>query len=108
MAQRTVGLSHMAAGSQKETIVPAGTFNFSRDRGAIWVGSQDIESKPAQDGEVFRGIVLSSAVGVLGEMDVEHPMELVLDTPMTASDMQQLLGRDVFGQEVVAHDRSIG
>src|SRR5438046_9340629 len=98
----------MAEGSQEEGIVPAGTLDFTPDRGAIGVGPQDIEGEPAQDGKIFRGIVLTGAVGVLGEMDVEHPMELVLDTPMTASDVQQSLRRDVFAQEIVAHERGTG
>ncbi len=35
-------------------------------------------------------------------------MKPVLDTPMTAGDVQQPLGGDVFGQEIVAHYRGIG
>src|SRR5690242_18073741 len=74
------GLSHMTEGGQEEGIVPACTFDFAADRGAVGVGPQDVECEPAQDSEVFGGVVLSSAVGVLGEVDVEHPMEPVLDT----------------------------
>ena len=51
---------------------------------------------------------LARAVGVLGKMDVEHPMELILDTPMAAGDVEQPLGRDVFGQEIITHDGRIG
>src|SRR5262245_36841194 len=94
LSPQAAGLSHMADGGQEEGIVPAGTLDFSLDRGAIGVGSQDVEGKPTQDGEVFGCVVLSGAVGVLGEVDVEHPMELVLDGPMTARDVQQPLGRD--------------
>src|SRR5579863_8808310 len=35
-------------------------------------------------------------------------VELVLDAPMAAGDMEQPLGRDVFGQEIVTHDGRIG
>jgi len=97
----------MAEGLHKEGIVPASTLDFEANGLAIGVGSQDVEGQPAQNGEVLWSIVLSRAVGVLGKMDVEHPMKPVLDTPMTAGDVQQPLWGDVFGQEVVAHDRSI-
>ena len=53
-------------------------------------------------------MVAARTVAVLGKMDVEHPMELVLDAPMAAGDVEQPLGRDVFGQEIVTHDGRIG
>src|SRR6202167_3633199 len=98
----------MAEGLHEEGIIPAGTLDFEADGLAVGVGSQDVKGQPAQNGEVLWSIVLSRTVGVLGKMDVEHPMKPVLDTPMTAGDVQQPLWGDVFGQEVVAHDRSIG
>lgn len=57
---------------------------------------------------MLAGVVLSGTIAILGEVNVEHPMKLILDAPMAAADMQQPLGRDVFGQEIVAHDRRIG
>src|SRR6202167_6465028 len=98
----------MAEGLHEEGIIPAGTLDFEADGLAVGVGSQDVKGQPAQNGEVLWSIVLARAVGVLGKMDVEHPMKPVLDTPMTAGDVQQPLWEDILGQEVVAHDRSIG
>src|SRR5271167_3560941 len=72
------------------------------------MGSVDVECKLAQDGEVLGSIVLSCAVCILGEVDVERPMEPVLDAPMTACDLQEAFGRQVFGQEIMAHERWIG
>src|SRR5579872_6541762 len=77
---------------QKEGIVPAGAFDFAPNGSAVWMGSQDIESEPAESGEVLGSIVLARAIAILGEVDVEHPMELVLDAPMAASEMQQPWG----------------
>src|SRR5579872_743228 len=88
----TAGLSHMTEYGQKEGIVPAGAFDFAPNGSAVWMGSQDIESEPAESGEVLGSIVLARAIAILGEVDVEHPMELVLDAPMAASEMQQPLG----------------
>jgi hypothetical protein len=95
------GLSHMAEDLHEESIVPASALDFAPQGGSIWVSSQDVEGEPAQNGEVLGSMVAARTVVVLGKMDVEHPMELVLDTPMAAGDVEQPLGRDVFGQEIV-------
>src|SRR6202140_3506308 len=108
LSPQAAGLSHMAEGCDEEGIVPASAFDFAPQGGSIWVSSQDVEGEPAQNGEVLGSIVLARAVAVFGKMDVEHPMELVLDAPMTAGDVQQPLGRDVFGQEIVTRDGRIG
>src|SRR5437660_11835270 len=102
------GLSHMTEDCQEEGIVPASALDSASQGGSIWMSSQDVEGEPAQNGEVLGSMVAARAVGVLGKMDVEHPMELVLDAPMAAGDVEQPLGRDVFGQEIVTHDGRIG
>ena len=94
--------------SHEEGIVPACALEFAPQGRAVWVGSQDIEGEPAQNGEVFGSMVPSRAIAVLGEMNVEHPMQLVFDTPLAAGDVQELLGRHVFGQEIVAYDLRAG
>jgi hypothetical protein len=98
----------MTEGCHEEGIVPARAFDFAPQRGSIRVSSQDVEGEPAQNGEVFGSMIASRAIGVLGKMDVEHPVELVLDAPMAASDVEQPLRRDVFGQQIVTHDGSVG
>jgi hypothetical protein len=91
----------MAESSHEEGIIPAGAFDFSSQGSSIRVGSQDVEGKSAENGEVLGSMVAARAVGILGKIDVEHPMELVLDAPMAAGDTEQPLGRDVFGKDIV-------
>jgi hypothetical protein len=73
----------------EEAVVPAGTLDFAAYGRGIGVSSQDVEGEPSQNGEVLRGVVLSRAIAILGKLDVEHPMEFVLDGPMAAGDLQQ-------------------
>jgi hypothetical protein len=94
--------------SHEEGIVPAGAFDFAPQGCGVGESSQDVEGEPAKNGEVLGSIVLSRAVAILGEMDIEHPMKPVLDAPVTAGDMQQPFGGEVFGQEIMANDRRIG
>src|ERR1700687_6107361 len=98
----------MAEYCHEEGIVPTGALDFAPYGCVIGVSSQDVEGKPAQNGEVLRSVVLSRAIDVLVEMDVEHPMEFVLDGPMAAGDLQQPLWGRVFGQEIVAYKRRVG
>src|SRR5262249_30086036 len=70
--------------------------------------SVDVERQLAQDREVFGSVVLSRPVSILCEVDVERPMEPVLDAPMTACDLQESFRRHVSGQEVMAHERRVG
>src|SRR3954470_2755361 len=102
------GLSHMAEGFHEEGVVPARALDFAPQGGLSWVSSQDVEDEHAQEGEVLGSMVAARAVAVLGKMDVEHPMELVLDAPMAAGNLEQPSGRDVFGQEIVTHGGRIG
>src|SRR5215211_3519376 len=102
------GLSHMTEHCHEEGVVPAGALDFAPYGCAIGVGLEDVEREPAQDSEVLGSIVLSCAISILGELNVEHPVELVLDGPMTARDLQQPLGGHIFGQEIMAHDRRVG
>lgn len=102
------GLSHLAEHAEEEGIVPAGTLYFAPDRGAVRMSPQNVEGELAEDSEVLGGIVLSGSIAILVEMNVEHPMKLVLDAPVTAGDVQKLLRRHVFRQNIVAHERLVG
>ena len=64
----------MAEDRHEEGIVPSGALDFAPQRGSIWLSSQDVEGKPAQNGEVLGSMVAARAVAVLGKMDVEHPV----------------------------------
>src|SRR5689334_2955460 len=98
----------MTDSGQEIGVVPSGAFDFATQGGAIRMGLVDVERELAQDCEVLGSIVLSCAVAILGEVDVEHPVEAVLDAPMAASDLQKPFGRHLFGQQIVAHERRIG
>src|SRR5580698_3153086 len=41
-------------------------------------------------------------------MDVEHPVKLVLDSPVAPSDLQKSLWRHVCRQDIVANERLVG
>src|SRR5882757_6432411 len=98
----------MAKGLQKKGIVPASALDLAPQGGLIGMSSQDVEGEPAQNGEVLGSMVAARAVAVLGKMHVEYPMEPVLDAPMATGDVEQSLGGDVFGQDIIAHERRIG
>src|SRR5262245_35568707 len=102
------GLSHMTEHGEEKGVVPASTLDFATYGLGVGMRSQDVESEPAQDSEVLGSIVLSRPVAVLVEVDVEDPVQLVLDGPVAARDLQQSFGGHVFRQQVVAHDRWIG
>lgn len=72
------------------------------------MGSVNVERQLAQDREVLGSIVFPRPVPVLGEVDIERPMKPVLDAPVTACDVQEALGRHVFGQQIMAYERRIG
>ncbi|KAH2822370.1 hypothetical protein KXV85_002262, partial [Aspergillus fumigatus] len=88
-----LGLSHMGQDGEKEVVVPSGLEHFVA--GANWArcSLQGIEGQLADGGEIFRCMVLSTAAGVLVEQDVEDPVQVVLDAPVGAYDIEQLLGR---------------
>ncbi len=68
----------MTEHGEEEGVVPAGALDFAPYRCGIGMGSEDVEGEPAQNGEVLGRVVLSCPIAILGEMDVEHPVELVL------------------------------
>src|SRR5262245_7811625 len=86
------GLSHLGKYREEEHIVPSGLFDFSSDGSLVWVGSQEVESDLAQDGDVLRPVVFAISGAILVEDHVEDPVELVLDRPMGADDVEQLVG----------------
>src|SRR3954467_15960669 len=108
LSPQAAGLSHMAEQGEEEAVVPAGALDFPTYGGGTRTRSKDVEREPAQDGEVLGSIVHSRPVAVLVEVDVEYPVQLVLDGPMTARDRQQPLGGHMLGEQIVAHDRRLG
>ena len=77
----------MADRPQEEGVVPASAFDFTAYRGFVWDRLQDVECKLSQESKVFGRMVLSRPIAILGEMDVEQPMQPVLDAPMASGDL---------------------
>jgi len=50
----------------------------------LWGGSDEIDRERPDDGHVFRAVALSQAGLIVGEDDIEHPVQLVLYAPMAA------------------------
>src|ERR1041385_3877292 len=112
MAQRVrkpplekAGLSHVAEEVEEEGIFPTGAFDLLANGDAGRVGSNDIDRGAPQDSEVVGTIVFSGSRGVFAEDDIEHPVKLVFDAPMTTHDLQQSFCRKVLGQQVEPRDR---
>src|SRR5690349_16297452 len=96
------GLSHLGEYREKKHIVPSGLFDFSSDGSLVGMRSEHVEGDLSQKGDVLRSVVLAVAGAVLVEDDVEHPMELVLDGPVGAHDLEQLVGRERLGEQEVS------
>jgi len=90
---------------EKECVVPACAFDFLAHGDAVGMAADDIERKSSQDRQVLWGVVFSGSRTVFVEDDIENPMQLVLDSPMTAHGVQQSLGGEELGKQVIARDR---
>jgi hypothetical protein len=93
---------------EKEGIVPSGALDFLAQGYGVGMRANDIGGKSSQDREVLWSIVFSCTIAILAEHDVEHPMQAVLDAPMTAHNLQQSFGWNVLGKQVIAHGRLVG
>jgi hypothetical protein len=72
---------------EEEVFAPHCAAHFTADGSVCGMHSQDVVGEAADDGEVFRSVILAGACVVLVEYDVENPMQLVLDAPMCAHDL---------------------
>src|ERR1700738_3369597 len=93
---------------QKEGGGPACALDFAAYRGLKRKRLQDVEGKLSKASKILGRVVFPRPIVVLGKMDVEHPVQLVLDTPVASSNVQKPLRRHVFRQDVVADERRIG
>jgi hypothetical protein len=76
-------LAHLAVDGSGEVIRPPGAFTLPAD-GDIGSGDvQHIECELAQGGEVRGAVVAADAGAVLVETDIEHPVQVVLDAPVS-------------------------
>src|SRR5438477_1959387 len=99
------GLSLLTEKAEEEAVVPGGSVHFATHGDGFWVGSQEVEREPAQDGKVFGGCVFPGTIGVFCEDDIEDPVHLVLDRPMGSDDLEQFLGWYTQGKNEVPDGR---
>ena len=81
----------MSKDFEEEVFAPRSATHFSANRVIGRMHSQDVLGKTADDGEVFRPVVFAGASGVLVEHNVEDPVQLVLDAPMSTHDFGQFV-----------------
>src|SRR6476661_9922623 len=92
----------MAEGCEKEVVIPLGLEHFVADARRTGCGLQDVEDQLTDKGEIFRRVILAAAAGVLVKQDVENPVKVVLDAPVGAHDLEQLLGwQQARGKKVI-------
>ena len=98
----------MTEHAKKEGIVPTGALDFLAHRYGRRMCPDEVECELADDCKVLGSMVFPGSVAVFVEDDIEHPMQLVLDGPMAAHDLQKFFGREVFGKQIVACERALG
>jgi hypothetical protein len=104
----TAGLSQLSKYREEEGIVPSGALDLSADRCLVGMGAQRVERELSQHGKVVRSMILAVSRGILAEDDVEDPMELVLDGPVLADDVEQPGGAEHAGEQEVSHHDVVG
>lgn len=75
-------------------VIPAGALSAAFERAFCheFVGFEQVETRPAQCGEVFTGILVPAAARVLGKDHVEHPVDLIFHPPVTPHRLPGALG----------------
>ena len=72
----------MAADGSRELIRPSESLALAPDRDVRPCGTQDIERKFAQCGEVLSGVVAAVSGAIFVNAHIEHPVHAVLDAPV--------------------------
>src|ERR1700754_1635940 len=97
----------MGESVEKEFVVPSGMEHLVAD--ALRPGSclEDVDGDLSEGSEVLGGMIFAGSAGILAEQDVEYPVEIVLDAPMGANDLEELLGGK-FAREQEEADLGLG
>lgn len=82
------------------SFLPLAEFFFGKGRLGL-VQAEHVEHHATDQGENFRRIVFLDGAGVLAEIDIEHPMQLVFHRPMSPNRLGQSLRGHVPGRDVV-------
>ena len=83
-------------------VVPAGLESFVAHGDLSRVASEDIERQLSDDGEIGGPVLLSGSGLVFSEQDVELPVEVVFDLPVSSDYAEQFEGGEALGQGIGA------
>src|SRR5215469_6183105 len=98
----------MSDEGEKEAVVPTCAFDFAFDGPLVGMLADEVEGELSDQGEVLRGVVHSASAGVFLEIDVEHPVELVLYGPMGPGDIEHALGAEDGREQEPSDDDGLG
>lgn len=102
----TAGLSHMSDGIDEIVVIPGAFLDAMADRNVGNIGGlQDVSGEPIEEGCVGGSIVFAGTAEILIKMYVEHPMQAILDLPMSSGEAERLLRRQKRGGHEQAHRR---
>ncbi|MER9129018.1 hypothetical protein NKI08_04420 [Mesorhizobium sp. M0768] len=84
----------MSDGIDEIVVVPGAFLDAMADGNFGSIGGlKDVSGEAIEKGRVGGGIVLAGTAEILIEMDIEHPMQAVLDLPMSSSEVERPLRR---------------
>ena len=92
---------------EEELSLPSCEFHFAPDGPIEGVGAQDIECDATNHGEILWREVLAGSGVVFVEDDVELPMEIILDAPMSARDFEHAVRWEALGERDIAGGRRV-
>jgi hypothetical protein len=98
----------MAEERGEKAVVASGPLDFGFYGALFGMLAQGVERHFPDDSEVLRGVVLAGAGGIFEQGDVEHPVELVFDGPVSSGDLKYFFGRQHCRQQEEANDRVFG
>jgi len=75
----------MADCLQKESIIPSGAFDFAAYRGLQGKRLQDVKRDLSQESKILGRVVFPRSTPILGELDIEHPVQLIFDAPVASN-----------------------
>src|SRR5688572_18863533 len=93
--------------SVDEIVVIPGTFlDAMADGDVVDIGGlEDVSGEAIEERGVGGSVVLSGTAEILVEMYVKHPMQAVLDLPVSSGEVERLLWRQQCGRHEQARQR---
>src|SRR2546425_10770477 len=94
------GLSHLSHQLEKIGVVPGGAHHLSADRILFTVCAQSIAADSANQGKIFRTVILAGTALILLEDHVEAPVKSILDVPVTAHHIEDIPGAHATREDI--------